>query len=331
MFTSILFDVVGPIILMIGIGALLRKKFSLDVGTMSKLNIYFTVPGFIFYTVAYSRLPLQDMGGIVAITVLQLATLGLLIFGMGKLLGVPYKTLAAVALAVMFYNSGNYGLPLAELAYPSGVTDGGKDGGAVQAFVLMTQNLLTFTVGLAIAASAHSGFAWTVVKRVGRLPMIPALLAGLACKMWLAGDADRVLPVIIAKPAQYIAAALVPLALATLGAQLASNPRWPRWKPVSVVLVLRLIFGPIQMAGLLYGLHLLGWAPLDLWGPRGWPAELMILTAAVPTAVNTLLMTLELDGDTNLAADCVFWTTICSCFTIPVWLYVLRLVFGPAG
>ena len=37
----------------------------------------------------------------------------------GRLLKVGRQTLAAVAIAVMFYNSGNYGLPLAELAYPS--------------------------------------------------------------------------------------------------------------------------------------------------------------------------------------------------------------------
>jgi predicted permease len=95
-----------------------------------------------------------------------------------------------------------------------------------------------------------------------------------------------------------------------------------------MVLLLRLGFGPIQMALLLYGLHLLNWPAVDLWGERGWPAELLILTAAVPTAVNTLLLTLELEGDSHLAADCVFWTTIVSCVTIPLWLYAVWSFFG---
>lgn len=318
MLLRILLDVVGPIMILIGVGALLRAKFKLDVGTLSKLNIYFAVPAFIFHTVATSSLPFLDMGGIVAITVLQVAILGALIFGVGRLLKIDRRMLSAIALAVMFYNSGNYGLPLAELAYPDQTA---RDGGAVQAFVVMAQNFMVFTVGLGIAASAHSKFAWSVLWRVARLPMIPALLLGLTAKWWI--GTGHMLPVIIAKPAAYVAGALVPIALATLGAQLASNPRWPRWKPVGAVLILRLIFGPIQMAGMLYGLHLIGWQPLDLWGPNGWPAELLILTAAVPTAVNTLLLTLELDGDANLAADCVFWTTICSCVTIPAWLYVI--------
>jgi malate permease and related proteins len=228
----------------------------------------------------------------------------------------------------MFYNSANYGIPLAELAYPRQT---GHDGGAVQAFVVMTQNLLVFTVGLGIAASMKSGFAWGVFARVLRLPMIPALACGLAAKWWLGQDPTHQLPAILAKPAQYAAAALVPLALATLGAQLAQSPRWPQWRPVGIVLFLRLVFGPIQMAAMLYLLHRTGWPPVDLWGNDGWPAQLLILTAAVPTAVNTLLMTLELDGDARLAADCVFWTTVVSVFTIPTWLYLLWMWFGAAG
>jgi predicted permease len=87
--------------------------------------------------------------------------------------------------------------------------------------------------------------------------------------------------------------------------------------------VLRLIFGPIQMAGLLWMFHQLDVKVLDLWP---WPAELLILTASVPTAVNTLLLTLELGGDADLAADTVFWSTVLSCFTITGWLIVIRWI-----
>ncbi len=327
MFSDIILDVTGPIIVMILVGVFLKRKFSIDVSTMSKLNIYFAVPAFIFHTIAHSQLRFADMGGIVGVSVLQVAILGALIFGVGRAMRVSHRMLASIALAVMFYNSANYGIPLAELAYPR---ETGRDGGAVQAFVVMTQNLLVFTVGLSIAASMKSGFAWNVVWRMFRLPMIPALVCGLTAKWWLSSDPSHALPIIIDKPAQYIAAALVPLALVTLGAQLAQNPRWPRWKPVSAVLLLRLGFGPIQMGLMLYLLHLTGYKPVDLWGENGWPAQILILTAAVPTAVNTLLLTLELEGDAKLAADCVFWTTVCSCLTIPLWLFALRAFFEAA-
>ena len=374
MILPILLDVLAPILLMVAVGALLRYRFEIDLGTLSKLNLYLLVPAFVFDKVSTSTLSWAQMGGVVTISVVQVATLGLIVFGIGRLLRVSRKTLAAVALAVMFYNSGNYGLPLAELAFPGRESrtqdvrdrteDAGlrtesiqqqstatpsptpssvlssqsspsdlqsslsKDGGAVQAFVLMTQNILTYTVGLAIAAMAHPGGVGKSLLRVFRLPMLPMLAAALLARWWLQGDPARALPLFVSKTASYLADGLVPLALVTLGAQLASNPRWPRWRPVSLVLVVRLIFGPVQMALLLWGFHLLGWPALDLWGRSGWRAELLILTAGVPTAVGSLLLTLELDGDAELAADCVFWTTVFSCATIAAWLFVLRLWFG---
>jgi hypothetical protein len=338
MLLPILLDVLAPILLMIGVGSLLRWKFQIDLGTLSKLNLYLLVPAFVFDKVSTSTLSWAQMGGVVTISIVQVVTLGLLVFGVGRMLRVSRKTLAAVALAVMFYNSGNYGLPLAELAFPGresaarglarAADTATKDGGAVQAFVLMTQNILTYTLGLAIAAMAHPGGVGKSMLRIVRLPMLPTLAAALVARWWLHGDADRALPLFLSKTASYLADGLVPIALITLGAQLASNPRWPRWKPVSLVIVLRLLFGPVQMALLLWGFHLLGWPALDLWGTSGWPAELLILTAGVPTAVGTLLLTLELDGDADLAADCVFWTTVFSCVTIAIWLLVLRLRFG---
>jgi predicted permease len=351
MITPILFDVLAPILILMGAGALLRWRFQIDLATLSKINIYLLAPAFVFDKVVNSTLSWVEMGGVVTISVMQVATLGLFIWGIGRALRVKRQTLAAVAMAVMFYNSGNYGLPLAELAYPhqssgmSGYRSAGganatptppysdtptppaKDGGAVQAFVMLTQNVLGYTLGLVIAGFAHP----TIVSplrnlwRILRLPVLPMLCVALAARWWLQSDPSHTLPLAIAKPASYLSAALVPIALATLGAQLASNPRWPRWRPVSLVLVLRLLLGPVQMAALLYGFHLLGWRAVDLWP---WPAELLILTAAVPTAVTTMLLTLELEGDTDLAADCVFWTTVCSCATIPVWLVLLRWHFA---
>jgi predicted permease len=359
--TSILLDVLAPILVMMGAGALLRWRFHIDLGTLSKLNIYLLAPAFVFDKVSTSTLSWAEMGGVVTISLVQVATLGLLVWGMGSMLRVKRQTLAAVVMAVIFYNSGNYGLPLAELAYPgrdsaevkvlsteertatqhselstqylpphselSTQHSSPKNGGAVQAFVLMTQNVLGYTLGLAIAGFAHPSEKGSMKNlwRILRLPVLPMLVVALAGRGWLQIDPSHTLPLAITKPAGYLSAALVPVALATLGAQLASKPRWPRWKPVSLVLVLRLLFGPIQMALLLWGFHLLGWRAVDLWP---WPAELLILTAAVPTAVTTMLLTLELEGDTDLAADCVFWTTVLSCVTIPIWLALLRGYFG---
>lgn len=317
---DILLTILAPILIMIAIGAALRWRLRIDVATLGKLNIYLFVPVYVFEYVSTSTLRWGEMLGIFGITVVQIVTLGLIVWGIGRALKVSRPTLAAIALAVMFYNSGNYGLPLAQLAYPQSAADG-RNGAAVQAFVMMAVNLLTFTIGMAIAATAHHGGLASGLKTLIRLPILPGLGLGIAAQYWL--KTGHSLPVAISSTSRYLSNGLIPIALVTLGAQLATNPRWPRWKPVGLVLVLRLIVGPIQMAVLLWLFHKTGQPTLDLWP---WPAELLVLTASVPTAVNTLLLVLEIGGDAELAADCVFWTTLVSCVTITGWLIVVRSV-----
>src|SRR5690348_14399555 len=103
--TDVLLTILAPILLMVLIGALLRWKLRIDVATLGKLNIYLFVPVYVFEYVSTSRLEWEEMIGIFGITVVQVMTLGLLIWGIGRALRISRPTLAAIALAVMFYNS----------------------------------------------------------------------------------------------------------------------------------------------------------------------------------------------------------------------------------
>jgi predicted permease len=319
--TSILLDILAPILALVLLGALVRRKFHIDVGSLSKLNIYLFTPAFMFYQVSHSTLSWASMGGVVLVTVTQMALLGTIVVLSGKALRIGTQTLAAIALATMFYNSGNFGLPLAALAFP---TDA-QDGAAVQTFVALTQNFLAYTLGMGIAAWAGSGEGWRGISKVFRTPAIPAIACALLARWYLKADEARHLPVVIEKTTRYLSDGLVPIALVTLGTQLADNPRWPRWRPVTMVMLLRLVAAPVMMGAMLCGLHHLGWKPLDLWP---WPAASLILTAGVPSAVVTLLFTLEVGGDADLAADCVFWTTVASALTLTGWLVALKWAFG---
>jgi predicted permease len=70
------------------------------------------------------------------------------------------------------------------------------------------------------------------------------------------------------------------------------------------------------------------WA-FGLWP---WPGAMLIVAAAGPTAVNTLLLALEMKGDAELAADCVFWTTLLSGVTVTLVLAAVKLLGGgPPG
>lgn len=326
---SIVVEVLLPILLMVALGVFVRWKFRLDLATLTKLNLWIFSPAFIFDRVANSTLPWGAMGGVVAVTVAQVLTLGAIAHAVGKLAGASRGTITALALGTMFYNAGNYGIPLAELAYPKQLAAsagvGVKDGAATQAFVVMCQNLLVFTVGMYLASRDKPGMGgWGAVKAIFSLPAVPVLCCAVLARFYLQADPGvHHLPGFVDKTTKYLSMGLVPVSLVTLGAQLASEWRRPRWGPVAAVCCMRLILGPIQMAAMLWGLSKLGW--LDLWP---WPAEILIVTAAVPSAVNTLLLTIETGGDTDLAADCVFWTTLLSPVTLGITITIVRLHFG---
>ena len=90
-----------------------------------------------------------------------------------------------------------------------------------------------------------------------------------------------------------------------------------------MVLVMRLIYGTARWRFFTDFIGRL--EPLDMWGLKR--ARRLARPAGCP-AVNTLLLVLEVGGETELAADSVFWTTVASCVTIPAWLVVIRLSTG---
>jgi malate permease and related proteins len=318
-FADIFVTVILPILLMVAVGAVSRRRFGIDLNTLGKLNLHVLTPAFIFDRVVHAHIGWDEMGGIVAFTAAQVAILGAIVFTLGKAFGATRQTLAVVATTVMFYNSGNIGIPLAELAFPD-------RGAAPQVFVVLTQNVLCFTVGLAISAAAQSTSKRHLAKKLLSLPVLYTFSIALLVRAWLGTSEQNHLPAFIEKTVGYLAGALVPVALILLGAQLASRPRWPRWKPLAGVLGLRLFISPAIMAGMLWGMHLaFPGSMFDLWP---WPAMVMIFTAAVPSAVNTMILTMEMGGDTDLAADCVFWTTLASSVTLVLTLAVVRGTMG---
>ena len=312
----ILTDILGPILLLMAAGVWLRSRYAVDMATLAKLNLYVLTPAFVFRNVATSTLGGGEMAAIMGVSAMLSLGGGAAAFVAGRAAGASWRTTSAVMLACMIYNSGNYGLPLAELAF-------GPRGAAAQVFVLSTQTILTFTVGLALAGSATGGGWRAAAGTMLRLPILYTLVLAV---LWKWGAGGRELPSLADKALTYLAGGLIPVALVTLGAQMADAPRWPRPRPVGFVVVARLLLAPAAMAAMLFGLHrLLPGTPLDLWP---WPAALLVTTAGVPTAVNTLLLTIEVDGDVRLAADAVFWTTALSAVSVLIWLAVVSRGFG---
>jgi hypothetical protein len=287
---------------MFGFGWLIDRAGRLDLTTLVKLNIYLFVPAFIFVHVVDSNLSGSAAARIMGYTACVIFSMFLLSALVARWKHYDAGQTRALQLATMFYNSGNYGIPLMALAFPT-------TGPVLQVFIVLTQNISTFTVGLALAASTHRS-GWRLA-----LPMLRQV------SLWAVTSAVLVrlfhLPVQeirwIWVPLHYVSDALVAFALITLGVQLSQTKVRQNLARLGWALSLRLLVAPV-----------IAYALIPVFGFHGEEATVMIVSSSFPTAVNTALIAHEFNADAHFAAAVVFYSTLFSMFTVTLLIAVLR-------
>ncbi|MDE0366931.1 MAG: AEC family transporter [Gammaproteobacteria bacterium] len=308
---QILYNILLPLLLMVGFGTLLQRYQSLSLETLARVSMYLLVPSFLLIKIYDSDIPWSEIGLIALVFLIVLGVLGLLLFASGRAVRAPNKTVAAVILGSIVFNAGNFGIPVAHLLYVEGGTlfQGQPDTEAglhVQALVVMLSNLLVWFLGYVVLAVARGGRAREALG-IFKLPIPYALVTSFVLReirlRWFNG-ADF-LPIVASFPLRSLSGALVPMMLVALGAQLARGARWRRWREVVPIAFVKLLALPALIGAVVYA--------FGLWP---WPGAHLIIGAAAPTAVNTLILTIELDGDAELTGDVVFWTTIFSGVTV---------------
>ncbi|MFZ4765295.1 MAG: AEC family transporter [Roseimicrobium sp.] len=305
MFFDILLNVCTPIFCVVGLGWALDRQFKLHLESLVKLNIYLLVPAFIFTRVIDTELTNGEALRIVAFTVATIAAMFLCSIVVSRWLKLGAQQRQALSLATMFYNCGNYGLPLVTLAF-------GHDAAAVQVYVLATMNVATFTVGLFLAhgPGEKPGAHRRALQGMLRQPTLYALAAGVLCRVL----SLRVQAVPwLWQPLELLQAGLVGFALVTLGVQM-SQTRPARFAaPLWAALGVRLVLAPLLAVGLV---SLMGFPPNV--------AAALILAAGAPTAVNTALLAHEFGGDVSFATSAVYYSTLLSLLTTTANLALLR-------
>lgn len=302
-FSFIFGRVMCPVLTIVGLGALLQRFQALQLQTLVALTIYLLVPCYLFVRLMDSTFPVWEILGMGLAVLLPMLIVSGLALAWTRWRGADGSMMALVIVASVIFNAGNLGIPVAELAH-------GEAGGRVQVIVMLFVSLITFLVAYPLLFRGQ-GHSWRKAWRAfWGLPYPYVLLLALGL---------RLLSVSVPQPIMFsldcIKEAMVPVALITLGAQMAKSGSWPNWYDVGPVMLLKLIVLP-AVAGLC------AWA-LGLWP---WPGRQLVLAASAPTAVNALLLTLQVEGNARRAADCVFWTTLGSAVTIPLWLALLRNV-----
>ena len=207
----------------------------------------------------------------------------------------------------MFYNSGNWGIPLMALAFP-------EVGPVIQVFVLMTMNISTFSIGIFLASAqgnqADQEGIWKRFLPMLRQPSIYAILMALLMRS-MGNPLEEV--TFIWKPLTYLASSLVAFALITLGVQL-SKTRPPRIESrLAWALSIRLLGGPAAAFFL-----------AKIFGFDDAVTAVLIVGAASPAAINTALLAHEFKADSRFAAAAVFYSTLLAGVVVTMLIFFLR-------
>lgn len=291
MFTA-LSQVLLPVMLVAGLGALLSSRLPIDQATVSRITLYLLSPALILDVIL--KTPVQaaealQLGAAYLLTLMLCLALGYLL-GWGR----PEREKRSLSAAVGIWNSGNMGLPIALFSF--------GQAGFERATVLFLASFIgMYVFGPAVYTLGQKGAdPLTALRGMFRLPAVWVATAAILLRAL-----HVTLPEGLTRGIGLMAQATLPMVLLALGLQLGAGG-WPK---LSVRLWLgtaaRLIGGPLIAFGIGKLMHLGG---LNL--------QVLVLSASMPTAVNALLIAREYQADTDTVAGIATLSTLGSVLTI---------------
>ncbi len=304
-FIAIMRDIILPVFIIMAIGFILQKKLTLDVQTLARLIIYYVVPAFIFVRLYEAEIEWSIFANIIMFILLLVAILYVLTMIVGKLLKLDASKRVTFTNSVVFFNSGNYAVPVNDLVFR-----GDPFAMSIQVIFLMFQNIFVFSYGIFSMQSMDTGKLRAILGYF-KMPVMYAMILGLGMNAL-----DLPVPGFIWVPANYIADAMIAIALMTLGAQVAQLKLSAGLRTVYYSVGLRLLISPLIALGLIF-----------LFGVSGITAQALLIASSMPTAVNSSVIAQEYDNHPDMAAQIVLFSTVASAFTVSLVIFVARIMF----
>ncbi len=284
-------EVLVPVFSIAWLGWLLAPRLQLDLRTLSELSIEITSPALIFSVLAGSHPEPGRWLALAAGTLCVAAGTGAVGALWARAAGWEMR---AFLLPVMFWNSGNMGLPMARLAL-------GAEGLEAAALVYVTMAALTSSLGIWIAQGGGTASASL------RSPLLWAGLLGLGSAL---GGFE--LPRMLLEPLQILGGAAIPLMLLNLGIQLR-----------------RLVLSDLSGAVVAVTLRMGGgvacaWAFAELVGLGRVERGAFLLQAVMPAAVINAVIAERYGASTGIVASAIVLGTLVSPLAVPLVLIAIR-------
>jgi malate permease and related proteins len=289
-----------PVFAIAAAGFLLARFVGVQVQTLSRVTFYALAPALVFSVLVSSTLDGLQAGRMVLFYVLVTVAAGV----MARVAAIPLKldrpSLSAFLLVVISSNSGNYGLPVAMLAF-------GRDALAFASMYFLASSLFSYTGGILIAASGRRSFRDALVG----VTRVPAVYGAAAAAVSLAFHTPP--PAALMRPVTMMSDAALPMMIVVLGMQLERATRPDRPAMVALAVVLSIVLMPLAAIGIAH-----------LIGLRGAAFQAGVLQASMPTAVITTILALEFDVAPNFVTSVVALSTLLSPLTVTVLIAYLQ-------
>ena len=300
------FNVVLPLFLCILLGYFLRRIHMVDtpsLNTMNKLCFKVFLPIYLFNNIATTNLAAAFNGKLLAVAYLGvLGQFALLMFMIPRL--EKENPRRGVLIQAMFRsNFALFGLPLALSLC------GTEKVGPTSILVGLTVPL--FNILAVVSLESFRGGKPSVKKMAKGIvtnPLIIASLIGIVFNLL-----DLTLPGAVQKSVNDLGGVATPLSLVALGGSFTVSKVKGYRKQLTIGVLGRLVFSPLLMVSI--GI---------LMGFRNEMLIPLLIMSGAPTAVSSFPMAQQMDGDGELAAGLVVFTSGFAILTMFLWIFVLK-------
>lgn len=299
-------NAVAPFMILLGIGFLAVRTRIADRAFMNRLNalnfkLFFP---FLMFNNIYSAKP----ENLPSATLMIAGPLSVILLVLVLLIAVPRivkenSRRGVIIQAIFRSNFIIYGIPLTASIF-------GAEQSSVCGIMVMIMVSL-FNIAAVIVLE--------IFREGGKVRLKPLLLGLLknpllqGCAIGLLFFALRIrLPAFIASPVSSLATLATTLAMIVLGANLIFEEIRKNRKPITAVLLVRLVLLPLVFVPL-------GW----LLGLRGVELFLILMIFGTPVATASYPMAQNMGGDGQLAGQLVFVSTVASLGTIFLFIYAM--------
>lgn len=296
--SSILINIISPIVLVAAVGFVIAKTIGVDARPMSRMMLYLFTPALVFSSTYKAKLS-SEYASIAIFAIIITIVMLVVSWLLAKVMKYDRLTSSGFMLGVLFVNAGNYGLPLILFAF-------GDEGLARAAFYFTMSAIFTQTLGIFVAARGKAS-AREAFLNVFKLPLVYAVIIGLIFNF-----AQITLPDPLLKSIDLAKDGAIPLMLAILGIELARVTMDNDRVVIGVATLAKLVITP-----------LIAFPLAAIMGMTGVTRAVCIVEASMPTAVMASIIAVEFDARPKLVTGIIFASTLGSIVSLTILLGIL--------